>query len=54
MTTYNTFGTVVDVTRAVIGTSTLARRRVDHLRRLVDRYASPIDRATLRSVGIKK
>jgi hypothetical protein len=53
MTSYDTFGTVVDVTRAVIGTSTLGA----HKSTTFDAWsslASPIDRATVRSVGFVK
>jgi len=53
MTTYNTYGTVVDVTRSVLGASTLgagASTTFDAW----SSYAGTIDKATLRSVGIKK
>ena len=53
MTTYNRLGTVVDVTRSVLGASTLgagASTTFDAW----SSYAGTIDKATLKSVGIKK
>jgi hypothetical protein len=53
MTTYNRVGTVVDVTRSVLGASTLAAGASTTFDAWSS-YAGTVDKATLKSVGIKK
>ena len=53
MTTYNRVGTVVDVARAALGASTLAAGASTTFDAWSS-YDGTVDRATLKSVGIKK
>jgi hypothetical protein len=53
MTSYNTFGMVVDVTRSIIGKSTLAAGASTTFDAWSS-LASPIDKAGLRMVGVRK